>query len=98
MDYTALGRQIRRRRKMVRFTQMETAARAGISVSFYCHVERGRRKPSLETLLSIAKVLGCGLDELVSDDLPSALCTKDLWKANRLAVSVAEALRQYNEA
>ena len=58
MDYLRLGQRIRRQRKLMGLTQKEVAERAGISLPFYGHIERGTRKASLETTVDIANALG----------------------------------------
>lgn len=65
MDYKALGRRIRQYRTARNMRQHELAKKAGISLSFYGHIERGTRKPSLETMLSLAVALGAPMDALV---------------------------------
>jgi len=65
MDYYALGQQMREHRKRLRHTQADVAFMAGLSVSFYGHLERGTRKASIETLLSIARVLKTTPDALL---------------------------------
>ncbi len=69
MDYEALGRQIRRRRQNINMTQERLAERSNISASFLGHIERGSRKASLETLISIANALGVGTDKLLKESL-----------------------------
>ncbi|MEA5069461.1 MAG: helix-turn-helix transcriptional regulator, partial [Christensenellaceae bacterium] len=54
MDYRSLGMRIRKQRKNLHLTQEELAERAGISLSFLGHIERGTRKASLETLVSLS--------------------------------------------
>lgn len=69
MDYEALGRQIRKQRQLVNYTQEKLADMANISASFLGHIERGSRKASLETLVSIANALNVGTDKLLIDSL-----------------------------
>ena len=69
MDYKALGRQLREKRKQLNLTQVQVAIMAGLSVSFYGHVERGTRKASIETLLSLARILRTTPDALLSHDI-----------------------------
>lgn len=69
MDYIALGRRVRQHRKEQRMTQVELAHKMGLSVSFLGHIERGTRKASLETLVSIANTLNISVDELLSESL-----------------------------
>lgn len=69
MNYQALGRRIRMQRRLNGMTQEQMSERADISLSFYGHIERGTRKPSLETLVIIANVLGVSTDMLLQDSL-----------------------------
>ncbi len=67
MDYKTLGERIRRERLAHKITQEVLAEKANISVSFLGQVERGERKPSLKTVVSIANSLGVTVDYLLSD-------------------------------
>jgi transcriptional regulator with XRE-family HTH domain len=69
VDYRALGRRIRDERKARGWTQSMLAKLAYISTSFLGHMERGTRKASLETVVSIANVLEVSLDNLFVDSL-----------------------------
>ena len=73
MDYKSLGMRIRKRRKAMRMTQEELAQKLGLSLSFLGHIERGTRKASLETLVSIANVLDVSLDYLLSGSINSSV-------------------------
>lgn len=50
-------------------TQEQVAERSGISLSFLGHIERGTRKASLETLVSICNVLKVSPGVLLQDSL-----------------------------
>lgn len=52
-------------RKAKGFSQLSLAQAIGTSQAFVCELERGRKLPSFDTLLKIAKVLDCSLDDLV---------------------------------
>ena len=67
MDYTALGKRIRIHRKMRGLTQEKLAEMADISPAFVGHIERGTRKLSVATLLSIAQALDCSIDYLLDN-------------------------------
>lgn len=69
MDYVSLGRRIRKERKSHHLTQEKLAERVGISLSFLGHIERGSRKASIETLVSIANALNASLDGLLQESL-----------------------------
>ncbi|TKC88476.1 helix-turn-helix domain-containing protein [Trinickia terrae] len=57
----AIGRKIRALRKRLLLTLDETAALAGISKPFLSQIERGLARPSVATLLGIARALGVSL-------------------------------------
>lgn len=69
MDYVDLGRRVRKQRVSFNWTQEQLAEKVGVSTSFVGHVERGSRKASLETLVSIANALDVSLDYLLSSSL-----------------------------
>lgn len=65
LDYTKIGMRIRQARKSKRWSQEELAKRCGISMPFLGHIERGTRKMSLETLVSLCRELDMDADELL---------------------------------
>jgi len=65
MDYHALGQQLRLHRKWLAYTQARVASMAGVSTSYYGHLERGTRKASVETLLALARALQTTPDTLL---------------------------------
>ena len=65
MDYSAMGKKIRRKRREMDITQEQLAALVGISTSFVGHIERGTRVPSIETLYRICDALGVSADYLM---------------------------------
>ena len=69
MDYIGLGRRIRKLRQQQHWTQEELADHVGISISFLGHIERGSRKASMETLVSIANAFSVSVDYLLADSL-----------------------------
>ena len=72
MDYAALGKRVRTRRKMMGLTQEALAEKLGISCSFVGHIERGSRKMSMETLIKLSDVKGVSCDFLLQDSLHNA--------------------------
>ena len=65
MDYQALGQRMRGQRERLKLTQEQAASLAGITTSFYGHVERGTRIASIQTLLALAQVLQTTPDRLL---------------------------------
>lgn len=62
---TAVGPRLRALRRQRDLTLADVAATTGISVSTLSRLESGRRRPTLELLLPLARVHGVPLDELV---------------------------------
>lgn len=59
---------IRQRRRMLDITQEELAEKAGISRTTLWKLEKGRTvRVSTETLFSIANILDCDVDDLISE-------------------------------
>ena len=69
LDYTALGKRIRRRRKELGLTQSVLAERVDLEASNISHIERGASKVGLGSLVKIANVLQCSVDDLLCDSL-----------------------------
>ena len=69
VDYEAMGNRMKLRRRARKLSQEEVAAAVQISASFYGNIERGRRIPSIDTLVAIANTLGASLDYLLADSL-----------------------------
>jgi transcriptional regulator with XRE-family HTH domain len=61
----SLGPEVRRRRKALDLTLEQLAERSGLSPHYLSTVETERRDPSLSTITSIAKALGCLPGELL---------------------------------
>ena len=100
MDYIGLGRRIRMQRKLQGLTQKTLAERAGISLPFYGHIERGTRKASLETLVGIANALHVSLDMLLQDSLRGTLYKDDEELSDRqraLLNGIVNVLREHDQ-
>lgn len=65
IDYKKMGMEIKIYRLRAGISQSDLARLIGISQSHLCNVENGRLSPSLRLLLSLRKILGCSIDELV---------------------------------
>jgi len=99
MDYEKLGNKIRMHRKLKGMTQEQLAEQADISLSFFGHIERGTRKPSLDTLVDIANVLEVSPDVLLQDSLVSTrlACTRTLSENNRALLNNIAVLLEQQE-
>lgn len=58
MDFKAIGKAIRARRKSRKIVQVDLADIAGISPRTLRDIENGTANPELETLMKICQVLG----------------------------------------
>ena len=63
--YERLRKLFRQRRLELNMMQTEVAEKADISNNFYSNIERGRTKPSVDTVFKICKALNLSLDEII---------------------------------
>jgi transcriptional regulator with XRE-family HTH domain len=70
--HASLGGILRTARLETGKTQRQLAAEAGVSAGLIGQFETGRTKPSVATLLAVARVLQLSLDELFADGVQSA--------------------------
>lgn len=73
VDYVAMGKRMKMRRRAKKLSQEEMANAVQISISFYGNIERGTRVPSVDTLVAIANVLEVGIDYLLTDSIRTSL-------------------------
>lgn len=62
--YQKLGRRLNQVRTRKGLTQEKLAGEAGLNRAYIGYIERGERKPSIETMAKIAMVLKVELHEL----------------------------------
>ncbi len=62
--YTELGKNIKKRRKELNLTQQELADKLDMSLNFVGKIEVAFSKPSLDTLIEIAKALDTTVSHL----------------------------------
>lgn len=65
MDYAAVGKRIRARRKHLNLSQEDLAEMANISTVHMSHIETGYTKLSLPVLVDLACALGVRTDDLI---------------------------------
>lgn len=69
LNYNLIGEQISRIRRNKKITQAELAELTDLSVPYISHIETGRRKASLETIVRIANALEVTPDRLLTGNL-----------------------------
>ena len=69
MIYKDFGRRVQQQRKLAKLTQEQLSERAGISLSFLGHIERGTRKASVDTLIRLCNALAISPNLLLQDSL-----------------------------
>ncbi|MCL2099065.1 MAG: helix-turn-helix domain-containing protein [Oscillospiraceae bacterium] len=69
MNYIQLGERIREERLKLKLTQAGLAEKADISEAYAGQLERGERKPALETVVRLANVLEVSVDYLLKDSV-----------------------------
>lgn len=65
-----LGSNLRQFRLRRGLSQAEIAEKIPVTVTYYSDIERGRKLPAINILLSLADILDVSLDELFFKDLP----------------------------
>ncbi|HIS84530.1 MAG TPA: helix-turn-helix transcriptional regulator [Candidatus Faecivicinus avistercoris] len=97
VDYVALGLRIRQQRKMLKLTQEALAEKVDVSTSYIGHIERGQKRCSLETLVSIADALGVTPDLLLRDSLEVSTVVQDATVSPRTLALFNDILRVLRE-
>lgn len=69
MDFYLLGQKIRKLRNAHHLSQADLAELIDVSTNYIGQIERGDRKPSLETLVCLCNALGTSMDYILSDSL-----------------------------
>lgn len=90
LDYSKMGQRIRRERKRCKWTQEELADKAGISLSFLGHIERGSRIPSVETLAQICRALHADMNAIVWGEAYRRTEEERKWLADYLRRKIEE--------
>ncbi|MGF7141660.1 transcriptional regulator with XRE-family HTH domain [Anaerotaenia torta] len=70
-DYIKIGIKIKQARIKHQLTQEQLSEKCDISTSYLGHIERGTRKLSVDTLVSLCSALELSTDYVLLDVLPS---------------------------
>lgn len=87
-----LGARIRAKRTAKGWSQAQLAEAVGVGANYVGILERGVKLPTLDTLIKLAKALGCSPAELLGD----TRAAKDPWldEVAAVAASVPKARRE----
>ena len=77
LNYTALGKRISNFRNASGLTQEQFCEKLNVSRKHISQVEAAISRPSLETLVDIANLLGISTDDLLVDSLTHSASTAD---------------------
>lgn len=69
MNFYLLGQKVRQLRNMHHLSQANLAELIDVSTNYIGQIERGDRKPSIETLVLLCNTLGTSMDYILSDSL-----------------------------
>ncbi len=77
MDFTPIGKNIRKYRRLRKLNQDKLAEMVDLSVNYLGQIERGEKSCSLETLINIANALEVSSDMLLCDVVKASYTVKD---------------------
>ena len=100
MPYQDLGRRVKQQRILAQMTQEKLAEKAGISLSFLGHIERGTRKASLDTLVKLCNALKVSPRVLLQDSLMDDLLGDNVEISEpqrKLLREISNRIIEYNE-
>lgn len=85
LNYVQIGLRIREARNAKGWPQAELAFRAGLNSAYVSHIETGKTKLALPTIVKIANTLSVSVDELLCDSLEQVKPVYDKKIAEELA-------------
>lgn len=80
-------------RKEMNFTQKEVAQNLRITTQAYANYEQGLREPNIETLIKLAKLFKCSIDELIGME-EKVVEQKELNKGEAELLSITKQLSE----
>lgn len=99
MLYEDFGRRVRQQRSALQMTQEKLSEKAGISLSFLGHIERGTRKASLDTVVRLCNAMGVSPSLLLQDSLDGGLLgDREMSESQRrLLREISNCIMEYND-
>ena len=94
----AFGRKIKAAREKFNLTQFELAEKIGISPNFLGDIERGKKLPSLNVLITISNTLKISLDSLFSESLSNTLEEpEEIYYSDNQIKIISEIIKKIND-
>lgn len=80
MSEINLGQRIREERQKLNLTQEKLAETINVTTTYIGQIERGERRPTLDTLINISNALGVSIDYLLQESItPASDNLMNLW-------------------
>lgn len=80
MNETNLGQRIREERQKLNLTQEKLSETINVTTTYIGQIERGERRPTLDTLIKISNALGVSIDYLLQESItPASDNLMNLW-------------------
>lgn len=80
MSEIYLGQRIREERKKLNLTQEKLSETINVTTTYIGQIERGERRPTLDTLIKISNALGVSIDYLLRESItPASDNLMNLW-------------------
>lgn len=86
MDYSTIGLNLRKYRKIKKLTQEELATKTNLTPNYIGMIERGEKIPSLETFILILNTLEASADKVLSDVLNTGYLVKSSMLTDHLSL------------
>ena len=84
MEFSSIGKNIRKYRLLKKLRQEDLAEKADLSVNYVGAIERGEKTPSLETLIVIINILGVSSDMILADVIDKGYIIKESMLSEKL--------------
>lgn len=80
MSEINLGQRIREERQKLNLTQEKLSETINVTTTYIGQIERGERRPTLDTLIKISNALGVSIDYLLLESItPASDNLMNLW-------------------
>lgn len=80
MSEIYLGQRIREERQKLNLTQEKLSETINVTTTYIGQIERGERRPTLDTLIKISNALGVSIDYLLRESItPASDNLMNLW-------------------